>query len=48
MRIAIDFELVYDVWSLMFCILRMEEPTLLNDDYPRVIYKDPAEVFNEH
>lgn len=41
MRVAIDYELVYDVWSLMFCILRMDDSSLRNEDYPKVIYKEP-------
>lgn len=27
---VVDYELAYDVWSLLFCVLRMDEPNLSN------------------
>ena len=33
MKVLIDYELVYDVWSLLFCVLRMDNATLTNKDY---------------
>ncbi len=47
MRVIIDYELVYDVWSLMFCILRMDDPNLRNEDYTQVFYKDPVHFFSD-
>lgn len=40
--IWIDYELVWDVWSLGFCCLRMDHPNLTNKDYPSILYKDPS------
>jgi hypothetical protein len=40
---VIDYELVYDVWSLLFCVLRMNEP-LTNSSYPRVINRPLAKI----
>lgn len=38
----IDYELVWDVWSLAFCCLRMDEPSINNAAYPRVFFKEPS------
>ena len=37
---VIDYELVFDVWSLMFCILRMDNPAFTNQDYDKVLNKN--------
>jgi len=34
---VIDLELVYDVWSLLFCCIRSKVPTLKNDDYLKIV-----------
>ena len=38
----IDSELVWDYWSLMFCCLRIDQPTFTNNDYTKVFYKAPS------
>ena len=45
--IYIDYELVWDIWSLAFCCLRMEHPKLTNADYFKVFYKKPASFLSE-
>jgi len=44
---VIDYELVFDVWSLLFCVLRMDEPSLKNIDYTRVLYKDYRTILTQ-
>jgi hypothetical protein len=38
-RIAvIDFELVFDIWSLLFCCIRWHRPSLKTSDYSHLLY----------
>ena len=43
-RVAVvDFELVFDVWSLLFCCIRWQRPSLQTSDYSLLLYR-PVEA----
>jgi hypothetical protein len=45
--VAIELELVYDVWSLLFCCIRTHCPDFKNKDYTKIFYRPVSEVLNE-
>jgi hypothetical protein len=45
--IVIDLELVYDIWSLLFCCIRSKVPTLTNSDYLKMVNKPVKKVISE-
>jgi len=47
-RLAIiDFELVFDIWSLLFCCIRCEQQGLKNEHYQHLLYKPVRQAIGD-
>jgi hypothetical protein len=47
-RLAIiDFELVFDIWSLLFCCIRCEKQALKNEHYEHLLYRPIRQAISD-